>query len=358
MPQSFQPDGHATLIGSQPLDDHGKACDLILEYTPQIPTWPQLPVFPHEGMVPQFMQGMPGLVQDKDRFFIDTRLPDFDDQVLSFFESYLEIKESDPARSDSRFILTPDIARGFFSMLDVLKGAPSAPVAVKGQITGPITFCIALKDQDGRAIFYHETLRDAAVKLLALKAVWQVEQLSALGCPVILFLDEPSLAGFGSSELISISTEEINACFQEVVDAVHEHQGLVGVHVCANTDWSLLLESGIDIINFDANGYFDRFILYADQIKTYLDQGRCLAWGLVPTLDVDAIEKATDDTLWDDWKTKSGQMASLGIPMEKVVRQALVTPSCGCGSLTPELSRRVMNLTRELSRRVRSEIRS
>jgi hypothetical protein len=356
MTQQFQPDGRATLIGSQPLSDHGKACDLILEYTPEVPTWPQLPVFPHEGMVPQFMSGMPGLVEDGERYFIDTGAADFDDQVLSFFESYLTIQASGQDWKDSRFVLTPDVAQGFFSMIDALKASGAEPAAVKGQVTGPITFCTALKDQDGRAIFYNETLKDAAVKLLALKAAWQVDQLKAFGRPVILFLDEPSLAGFGSSELISISSDEINACFKEVIDTIHEHQGLVGVHVCANTDWSLLLDSEVDVINFDANGYFDKFILYAEKIRSYLERGRCLAWGLVPTLDVEAIEITTDDMLWADWKAKSGQIASLGVPWEKVYRQALITPSCGCGSLTAELSRHVMALTRELSARVRAEI--
>lgn len=356
MTPKFEPGGCATLIGSQPLADHDTACDLILEHTPDIPTWPQLPTFPHEGMVPQFMPGMPGLIQEGERYFIDTTRDDFNDQLLAFFEAYIGVCELSHSWQDSPFVLTPDIAQGFFSMLRMLKTSELAPKAVKGQVTGPITFCTSLKDQQGRAIFYHETLREAAVKLLSLKAAWQVEQLKTLGCPVIVFLDEPSLAGFGSSELISISEEDINTCIQEVTDTIHEHQGLVGVHVCANTDWSVLLDSDIDVINFDANAYFDKFILYADKIRHYLASGRILAWGLVPTLDVDMIAKTTGPMLWEDWVAKSEQVAALGIPLESVYRQALITPSCGCGSLTAELSQQVMMLTRDLSRRVRSAI--
>ena len=32
--------------------------------------------------------------------------------------------------------------------------------------------------------------------------------------------------------------------------------GLVGVHVCANTDWSLVLDSSADIVSFDAYALF------------------------------------------------------------------------------------------------------
>jgi hypothetical protein len=102
---------------------------------------------------------------------------------------------------------------------------------------------------------------------------------------VIIFIDEPALAGFGSSELISISKEEILACLREVVDAIHTDGGLAGIHVCANTDWSLVLESGADIVNFDAYAYFDRFILYGDPIREFLAAGGMLAWGIVPTLE-------------------------------------------------------------------------
>jgi hypothetical protein len=215
---------------------------------------------------------------------------------------------------------------------------------------------MALKDQQGRSIFFNETLREAAVKLLALKAAWQVDLLKDLGCPVILFIDEPSLAGYGSSEMISISKADIQACLEQVIEVVHAHNGLVGVHVCANTDWSLLLESGIDVINFDAYGYFDKFILYADSIRQFLQSGRLLAWGLVPTLDVEALEKATEESIWADWKTKSQSISALGLDRETVYRQSLITPSCGCGALTPALSRRAMHLTRALSRQVRDEI--
>ena len=43
MIETFQPNCLATLIGSLPLTDHGKASDLIMEYTPEIPFWAQLP---------------------------------------------------------------------------------------------------------------------------------------------------------------------------------------------------------------------------------------------------------------------------------------------------------------------------
>ena len=50
---------------------------LILAHTPEIPLWPQLPKNPREGMVRQFLTGFPGLVDDGNRYWIDTDTPCF-----------------------------------------------------------------------------------------------------------------------------------------------------------------------------------------------------------------------------------------------------------------------------------------
>jgi hypothetical protein len=357
MSQQLIPDCHPMLIGSMPLDDHPKALRLVMEYTPDIPLWVQLPVFPEEGMVFQFLPGMPAVAEKGGKTFVDTAAESFDGQLLAFFEDYMTFSEAPERLPGSRFALTKETGKGVAALLDVLGRMETSPIAVKGQVTGPITFCTSVKDQDDRAIFYNETLRDAAVKHLALNARWQIDALSGPGCPVIIFIDEPALAGFGSSELISISREEILTCLQEVVDAIHTDGGLAGIHVCANTDWSLVLDSGADIVNFDAYAYFDRFILYRTQIKDYLSTGRFLAWGIVPTLNAEEIERETVESLYDRWHACLTQVEALGITPEMIYKQSFITPSCGVGSLTPVLAERVLSLTRDLSAKIRADSR-
>ncbi len=351
---AFKPNGLAMLIGSQPLRDHEAAARLTFAHVPQIPNWVQLPVYPQEGMVEQFMEGVPGLVVEADRYYVNTQDSAFDEEMLAFFEAYLAVGEQTLDWDQSRFALTVRSAPGFFTLLDVLASNPADLSAVKGQVTGPITFCTALHDQEGRAIFYHDALRDAAVKLLALKAAWQAQKLTCAKAPVIIFVDEPALAGYGSSELISISKADISGCLDEVIEAIHAQGALAGVHVCANTDWSLLLESKADIVNFDAHGYFDKLMLYSDPLKAFLQSGRCLAWGLVPTLQAQEIEAATIDSLWQDWHTKLQQVSALRVDPSRIKAQSFITPACGTGSLTESLSLKVLQLTQGLAERVRA----
>ncbi|MGD9082858.1 MAG: hypothetical protein PVH72_04910 [Desulfobacterales bacterium] len=342
-------------MGSLPLHDHAEGVQLVFEYTPEIPLWVQLPAYKEEGMIAQFQPGFPGLKLDKDKSFIDISDPCFDDDLLEFYEDYMAVKEGETDLEGSRFSMSADTAGGFFAFMEHLQANPDHPVAVKGQITGPITFGLGLTDQNGKAIFYNEQLRDAAVKLLAQKARWQVKNLSGFGCPVIIFFDEPALAGFGSSAFITISRDEVINCFEQVIEAVHDEGGLAGIHVCANADWSLLLESATDIISFDAYSYFDKLILYPDLVKRFIQSGGILAWGIVPTLNSDNIEKETADSLVAEWEKQAQAIQTIGIDKSALLNQTLITPSCGTGSLSFDHAKKVLVLTRQVSDIIRKK---
>lgn len=352
---NFQADSLPALIGSLPMDDHVEAVKLMMEYTPEIPLWVQLPVFKQEGMMAQFLPGMPGLTVEKDKTYINTSGETFEPDVLKFYEDYFAVTEGTADLSESRFALTPDTARGFFELMKSLKRLPHPPVAVKGQITGPFTFGTGVVDQNGRAIFYNEQLKDVAVKLIAMKARWQIRQLSSFGCPVILFFDEPGLTGFGSSAFISISRKEVENCLQEAIDAVHAEGGLAGVHICANAEWSLLLESSLDIVSFDAYSFFDKFMLYPDQIKKFIQRGGILAWGIVPTSNTEDVTKETADSLISKWERQAGEIEALGIDRAQLKAGTLITPSCGTGSLPLDSAKKVLKLTKEVSEKIRNK---
>jgi methionine synthase II (cobalamin-independent) len=307
-------------------------------------------------MIQQFAPGLPGLATRDNALFVDNAGPAFDAALVDFYEAYMAINEGSLDFEDSPYVITPKHAEGFFDFLSRIEQMEDAPLAVKGQITGPITFTTGLKDKKGRAILFDEQVKDAAVKLIAMKARWQVRQLAIFGVPVVIFLDEPALAGFGSSELIGLSKDEVGACLNEVFEAVHAEGGVTGIHVCANTDWSMVMESQADIVNFDAYGYFDRFMLYEDHIVEFFRSDRVLAWGLVPTLNPEDLLREDTDSLAARFFDQVDRVAALGIETAAVLSQSLITPSCGAGSLTLDLAEKVLTLTRDVSEKIRKEV--
>ena len=351
----FNGDACPLLIGSLPMDDHREATELILASTPEIPLWAQLPMYQEEGMIPQFLPGMPGLaVNAEGKTYIDTAGDTFDAEYLAFYEEYLAVAEGGAELAASRFILEEKRARGFKEFLRQVDAWKDDFKALKGQVTGPITFATGVTDQDDRAIFYNDQLRDAAIKHLAMNGRWQAMELARRGAVPIIFFDEPALAGFGTSAYITITREDVITAISEVIQGVKDEGGLTGIHVCANTEWDLLLESGIDIINFDAYSYFDKFILYSHAVKAFLEKGGIIAWGIVPTSDAEVIARETADNLVLKLKKQMAQVRALGISQETLLTQSLITPSCGTGSIDLKSAKKVLALTAEVSRIIRS----
>lgn len=346
---SFKANGLPLLIGSLPMDDHQAATRLVMDHTPKIPLWVQLPRFREEDMIHQFLPGLPGLTFLNDKVFIDTQKPGFDQELLDFFQDYLTLSEPESDLDGSRFAFTDQTGKGFTEFLIQVDRNPGAFVALKGQVTGPITFGTAVKDEQNRDIFYHDQLKDAAVKKLALNARWQTRTLAKRGVQPIIFLDEPALAGFGTSAYITISKQDVMGCIEEIVQEIHGEKGLAGVHVCANTEWDMLLGSNIDVISFDAFSFFDRFILYPEMIKAFLNQGGILAFGIVPTANAKLIAQQTVQGLKEKFESQLALLIALGFDRKTLIEQIFITPSCGTGSLDLASAKQVLQLTEQVS---------
>jgi len=171
------------------------------------------------------------------------------------------------------------------------------------------------------------------VKALAMKCRWQIRKFSKYADRVICFIDEPILSAFGSSTYVSVTRDDVVAKLAEVVDAVHAENGLAGVHCCGNTEWSILIDAGVDLVNFDAFDYGETIALYPDAVKRHIESGKALAWGIVPTNSA-KIKSQTADTLVAKFNGLVDNLAAkTGLSREIILRQAAVTPSCGTGSL-------------------------
>lgn len=355
--KNFKANALPLLIGSLPMDNHEEAVKLVLDHTPDIPLWVQLPCYKEEGMITQFLDGLPGYTDTLDKNLINTTSDNFDADFVTFFEAYLAAAEPGTDLSETPFSLKEKRALGFAEFLKQVDSSDHGFTALKGQVTGPITFATAVKDQDNKDIFYNDQLKDAAVKKLALNARWQAREFAKRGAIPIVFLDEPALAGFGTSAYITITREDVTACIEEISSEIHTENGLTGVHVCANTQWDILLEADIDIISFDAFSYFDRFILYPEQIRSYLNKGKFLAMGIVPTAEADVIAAQTTEGLIEKLNSQFNEISEkTGIDVHTILSQSFITPSCGTGSLDLPSAKTVLKLTKDVSEHFRKTI--
>ncbi len=345
---SFNPQGRATAIGSFPHKDPDATCDLILNTIPEIPVWPQLPGMDFRELMDfQYSEGLPRTVLDEteQRMYFDTT-GDFSSEFEQFYENVL-------AENLDYFHITPQFSRGIYHMEKKLAAKDlSAITYFKSQITGPVTFGLSIQDESKKAIYYNEVFRDVVVKGITMKARWMLKRFSALGCNQICFVDEPVLSAFGSSTYVSVQRPDVVGCLGEVVAAVKKDGALTGTHCCGNTEWTILIDAGVDIINFDAYEFGETIAFYPEQVKEFLQKGGVLAWGIVPTSD--KIIQETPESLVQKLENAIDHLAGKGIEKSLIWDRCLLTPSCGTGSLSVELSEKVMECLAGVSRKVQS----
>jgi methionine synthase II (cobalamin-independent) len=80
-----------------------------------------------------------------------------------------------------------------------------------------------------------------------------------------------------------------------------------------------------------------------------LESGGKIAWGIIPTLDSDALEKMTVQDAIKIFETSVKYLTEKGINEKLVIDNSIVTPSCGAGGLSEELAQKALKLTKELS---------
>ncbi len=337
---AFQPGWLPFPLGSVPHVSLDSAWNVILRRFPQLPGWPQLPrrAF-RENMYVQFSERFPGITLRDERAYVD-RQKDLDPALEQLYLAYLEDNYAYGHTSEAYAAALEALLRGNIVL-------PRPPVALKGQVTGPISWGLTIVDQNQRPILYDEVLADAVAKHLRLKAVWQERELRKLATNTILMIDEPYMASFGSA-FVSLDRDQVIALLEEVCAGL---KGLKGVHCCGNTDWSILLSTSVDILSLDAYDYSETLALYPEEVAHFLQRGGIIAWGIVP--NGVAAETETVETLVERLHEGINRLVAKGVPLEAILKAGLISPSCGTGALTPVLAEHVFTLTAGVSAEMR-----
>lgn len=333
-----------TTVGSLPHHVPREACNKILEYTPEIPAWPQLPKLRfQENMYAQFAYDIPGMVIDEEGRRVFLRASESSHVQLERF--YKDILAGD----EGKFALSQKYFSGFYEMLKMLENH-SGTILAKGQLTGPFSLALKITDEKNKPIVYDPFYGEVIARSLNLKAKWMQKTLRGLQVSTLIVFDEPYLSMIGSA-FVSLSRERI---VRLIHDALGDLDGLLGVHCCGNTDWGLLLDAPIDYLSVDAYNYGHTLALYSQKIERFLHNGGIIGWGIVPSTD-DALAGENVESLLAKLKEGMRGLEKKGVNYGDILRNSLITPSCGLGGMSVPLAEKALAFTRELSDRMRME---
>lgn len=350
----FNPCGIATGIGSLPFIDPNEALAFVLRYFPLIPHWPQMPQRGREEyFVYQFLQPLvdTGLLKtENDNFIFDSGRSDWPERLAEFYTICLAAEDGDH-EALARFFPPRRAATGFHAFIGHLNKEKDLGIQfLKGQIAGPLTVGLNLKDHEGRFSYYQEELHDVIIRTLALNARCQASALSQFGCPALIFVDEPAISAYGTRYHLTMTREMIIEDMNAIFRAVHLENALFGVHACEAIDWSLVFATEIQILSLDAYRFGNSLFYYSSQMIRFLERGGVIAWGIVPTLDDPFNE--TPDMLINRLTGFLSKLAGYGLDPERLVRQSMITPACGTGLLSLDRAQRIHELTAAVSERL------
>ena len=331
-----------TMMGAVPYREMDRAAEIILECFPEAPS---LPIMTRN--IRWMLEGIPCLVFDRERRIVYFDLStEREGEILDFYDR-IEADDLD------YFATTSKAAPFFHQMIERIQGSRTSQLKwVIFHTSGPLLFGDMLKQADGTPSIHNETLRDILIKGLNAKARWLEKKIRAEipGVEVVADLPETTLvnftssAGTGSREEI---IEAINLSFENI-------NGLTWVHCCANIDWSLLLDSRVQVVNFDAYQHAEQVALYAKEIQSFIKRGGMLGWGIVPVVS-DHLKGETTESLIQRLEEGIERFVQQGIDEKTLAESSWVLPSCETVLLTPEESDRALKITSEISQAMKKK---
>ncbi len=333
-------DGRATGVGGLPHLDASRAVDDVLAAFPDVPYAPGLPNRgPFEQIVWNDARTLPGLEMVEGRLVVDLEV----DHAEAMEQVYLDFVGGDA----SAYGPAPETYSG---LLELVSRDLSSAALVKAQVTGPVTFGMQVVDRDKRPILYDETYADLLGKMLALRARAVEERLVATGVrETLVVLNEPYWASLGST-VVPVSDETVRLAFEDIASQVN---GGLGVHCCSNTDWTFVMDLDPAVISLDAYQTATEFLLYAERAAAYLERGGIVAWGVVPA-DARLFAEETEASLVTRMAAIRSVMAEYVAP-SLLVRQSLITPSCGIKFANEEEAGRIQRTASAVARAWREE---
>ncbi len=311
----YTPNCDAFWVGSYPLKDPMIASRRILNSPSLLLHWPQLPKR-----------------SKKERFAEQT---------------YAALATKDDGFSKGT-------AAGWNAMWRVLKRQPKAWLKhthFKTQIAGPITLFGKLQAGSLSVKRKNEQLLRQYLTLWLKHAYWQIDAIRDAGFKPIIVLDEPLLPTYMGATG-SPRARKTLILLRSIVKRLHNRGATVGIHCCNRISPAVLIETGVELVHFDAYYFSTQITRARTELQSFLKKGGIVAWGIVPTSET--LTSANRAKIEKNLKDLLASMEARGLPLRTVLAQSMVAPTCGTGLLSSEQSDKILDFTTSLSQQLKS----
>ncbi len=341
-----------TAIGSLP--HHNVDAALAFSFELDIPFLPQIPIRNSwEYMIPQALDGMPGLQVDSD----GTALLDYDvwagrsrslnERLITAFASSAHRDAFDSFEPSSS---TFSAWQPFLWEIE-----ERSCLRAKIQIAGPLTAQWSLRLTDGTPADSKPDVAAQIYRLVLARAIAMGRRVAACGAKPLIFLDEPALFGLSPTNPKHIlGLQELRI----MVQALRKEGFEVGLHCCSDTDWKTVLGIGLNFISFDTSVSLDTFLATGSALESFIESGGRLSLGVIPT-QAAKIGASSHDLPVASLVQHFKASFEAGLPgkkalQKKIVSEAVFTPACGLALHSVHAAEEVLAALQEFTKRVQA----
>lgn len=329
-----------TGIGSLPHTQLELALQMALHH--DLPFLPQLPAEnASELMIPQALDGLPGLVFDADGLCTVDRQAW--ERGSGDLERRLEVGLTSGALAG--FEPSAVACRAFLPFMWEVENR-RLPFA-KVQIAGPATVRWVARLDDGQPAASVAAIDQQIFRLLLAKSLALVKAVRRVQATPVIFLDEPGLYALDGRE---VRHRVVLHEMRMLVVALQKEGALVGLHCCSNTDWAEVLDLGLDILSIDARLSLDAVLDEKAAFWRFLAEGSTLALGIVPT---DLKSAYVLDELVESTEASLRATTPAGMSFEGVLARLLLSPACGLGMRAVKDAERIIEEVRTAQAKLR-----
>lgn len=320
-----------TAMGIMPYKDVEKALALALSL--DIPFWPQLPHLSlYEDMYVQTSQNFPGIEIDLEKGKIFFRSEKFYRELDAYFS-----RMDDPQTYELTLAYSQVWEKFLAQNLDGYR-------AIRGQVTGPVSFGFKVLDENLKPIIYHEEAKTILFDFVQKKVNVQYQKLKVKSKNAFVWVDEPGL-GYIFSGLSGYNELQAKKDFDQFMQGL---EGPKGLHLCAEVNLPYLLELGVEILSFDAWQMGVMPKEYVPSVADFISRGGIISWGIVPAefkMLASQNPENLADLLISYWQVVS---KNSNLSLEEIAAQALLAPArCCLVDLSLEAEAGHENFTRE-----------
>lgn len=325
-----------TGIGSLPHSQLELALQMAFQV--DVPYLPQLPAGnPSEFMLPSALDGLPGLRFDGEGL-CSVDLGDWLPRRESFGASIEAALSSGDLEA---FEPSPQACRAWKPFLWEIGNRRLG--FAKAQIAGPATVRWATKTSVGDIASEVPELDKQILQLILAKALAMAKAIRRSSATPIVYLDEPGLYALdrtNAQHLIALQELKV------LIMALQREGALVGLHCCGNTDWDLLLDSGVDLLSLDVRLSLDAALEERDALERFLASGAAFSLGIIPTNVAAsfAVSELVDSV-------EASLTATLGRSRAReVILRSVLTPACGLAMRSVVVAEQTFEQLREAQR--------